>query len=622
MNDYKFGNFLRMLREKNGMTQADLSNKLGVTPAAVSKWENGSSKPRVEILFQLAHLLGVRAEELMSGQYIADETLDPEAVTQINEQYSHGRKLPEGMTMQNRKIAKKVLLIAGTCLLGLVALASVLRFSIKIPVPDVAGKSLLEASELLREHTFQTEVNTAYHDTAPRDMIIAQSEEAGKKLGIGSTITLTVSNGVEHFPVPDLKKMTAEEARTKLEVLKFTVKTTEAFSDKYEKGTVISQNQAAGNMLPKGSEIQLVISKGPDLVQVPDITGKTPDEIQAEIKKAGLKFKTDIQCSDSVAEGSVISMNVKSGDMVSRNATVVAYISAGVANTVGNAPSNSCMWGRVATQGNWVYYTNSVYNYYLYKMRQDGSEKQILVKEPVLGINVVGEWIYYTSIDRQNGGLYKIRLDGTQKTTLASELNYFVHVADGWIYTQDIFGDRKVYRRKTDGTGKTLVCGDSCNNVHIVGDWIYYTTTSNDTAYKIRTDGTEKGKLHSGFSAYHLVADNNAVVGVELKEYLKINADGSGFLSYNIGNTQMSFLNANDGWIYFLENDFSAGQSAYYKMRYDRTEKTKILDVNFKNSSNYFIHVADGWLYFPNEDDNCYLYRVKTDGTNLQKVYS
>jgi len=89
MNDYKFGNFLWMLREKNGMTQADLANKLGVTPAAVSKWENGSSKPRVDILFQLAHLLGVRAEELMSGQYIPEETLDPEAVKQINERYTY-----------------------------------------------------------------------------------------------------------------------------------------------------------------------------------------------------------------------------------------------------------------------------------------------------------------------------------------------------------------------------------------------------------------------------------------------------------------------------------------------------------------------------------------------------
>ncbi|MBQ4317464.1 MAG: helix-turn-helix domain-containing protein [Clostridia bacterium] len=78
-----------MLREKNGLTQADVASKLGVTPAAVSKWENGSSKPRVEVLFQLAQLLGVRAEELMCGQYIQAEVLDPEVVKQINERYNY-----------------------------------------------------------------------------------------------------------------------------------------------------------------------------------------------------------------------------------------------------------------------------------------------------------------------------------------------------------------------------------------------------------------------------------------------------------------------------------------------------------------------------------------------------
>lgn len=89
MNDYKFGNFLCMLREKNGMTQADLASKLSVTPAAVSKWENGSSKPRIDILFQLAQILGVRAEELMSGEYIVEETLNSEVVKEINERYTY-----------------------------------------------------------------------------------------------------------------------------------------------------------------------------------------------------------------------------------------------------------------------------------------------------------------------------------------------------------------------------------------------------------------------------------------------------------------------------------------------------------------------------------------------------
>lgn len=89
LNDYNFGNFVCELREKNGLTQADIASKLGVTPAAVSKWENGSSKPRVEVLFELAAILGVRPEELMAGKYLEDGSLDAQAVKQINERYEY-----------------------------------------------------------------------------------------------------------------------------------------------------------------------------------------------------------------------------------------------------------------------------------------------------------------------------------------------------------------------------------------------------------------------------------------------------------------------------------------------------------------------------------------------------
>lgn len=67
-NDYRFGNFVCQLREEKGMTQAELAEQLNVTPAAVSKWENGESKPRTEKLFELAKLLGVTAEELINGE--------------------------------------------------------------------------------------------------------------------------------------------------------------------------------------------------------------------------------------------------------------------------------------------------------------------------------------------------------------------------------------------------------------------------------------------------------------------------------------------------------------------------------------------------------------------------
>ena len=93
MNDYRFGNFICMLRESKGLTQLEIANMLGVTPAAVSKWENGSSKPRTEVLFQLAKILDVRPEELMAGQFLKEERINEEAVKRINERYEYLQKI-------------------------------------------------------------------------------------------------------------------------------------------------------------------------------------------------------------------------------------------------------------------------------------------------------------------------------------------------------------------------------------------------------------------------------------------------------------------------------------------------------------------------------------------------
>ena len=89
MNDYNFGNFVCTLREKKGLTQVEIADMLGVTAAAVSKWENGSSKPRVDVLFRLAEILGVRTEELIAGKHLPNEDLDSETVKVINERYEY-----------------------------------------------------------------------------------------------------------------------------------------------------------------------------------------------------------------------------------------------------------------------------------------------------------------------------------------------------------------------------------------------------------------------------------------------------------------------------------------------------------------------------------------------------
>lgn len=61
----EFGEKLRSLRIKAGLTQLDIAEKLDVSAAAIGAWENGRAKPRLTKLGQLAELLGTSAADLM-----------------------------------------------------------------------------------------------------------------------------------------------------------------------------------------------------------------------------------------------------------------------------------------------------------------------------------------------------------------------------------------------------------------------------------------------------------------------------------------------------------------------------------------------------------------------------
>lgn len=64
MGKYDFGNYICELREKKGLSQSQLGEKLGVTNKAVSRWENGGAYPSTELMLPLAETLGVTIEEL------------------------------------------------------------------------------------------------------------------------------------------------------------------------------------------------------------------------------------------------------------------------------------------------------------------------------------------------------------------------------------------------------------------------------------------------------------------------------------------------------------------------------------------------------------------------------
>lgn len=69
MRDYSFGNLISELRMNCELSQYQLGTLVGVSDKAVSKWENGASKPRINMIKKLSEVLDVSVEDLLTCKY-------------------------------------------------------------------------------------------------------------------------------------------------------------------------------------------------------------------------------------------------------------------------------------------------------------------------------------------------------------------------------------------------------------------------------------------------------------------------------------------------------------------------------------------------------------------------
>ena len=79
MDQIKVGKFIAACRKEQGMTQANLAEKLGISDRAISKWETGKSMPDTGIMLELCEHLKINVNELLSGEKIMAELYDKRA---------------------------------------------------------------------------------------------------------------------------------------------------------------------------------------------------------------------------------------------------------------------------------------------------------------------------------------------------------------------------------------------------------------------------------------------------------------------------------------------------------------------------------------------------------------
>ncbi len=201
--------------------------------------------------------------------------------------------------------------------------------------PDYAGQTMTAAQRAITELSLLYEVNYTFSDTVPIDTVISSSPLAPEEVVPGDTITLTVSRGKEYVAdgtVPNITGVGINEAIVRLTSSGLLVGSySYEENDNVAKDAVISQQFKAGDKLPVGTTVDVVVSTGPSEVEVPDLKygHYTKEKAERVLNQAGLKLgKVTTEYSDRKV-GRVIGQNPVAGTTVDAGSTVDIVISGG-----------------------------------------------------------------------------------------------------------------------------------------------------------------------------------------------------------------------------------------------------------------------------------------------------
>jgi serine/threonine-protein kinase len=158
--------------------------------------------------------------------------------------------------------------------------------------------------------------------------VLEQDPIAGQKVDEGSSVTLSVSSGPAIVAVPDVSGLTEKAATEKLQDEGLVVRPDFGFSDRVPEDRAIGTEPAAGTNVPTGQAVTLVISRGSDKVEVPNVVGLDDQQALSALSDAELGGNI-VQRDDDAPAGQVVGQSPGPGKLVKRGSPVTIFVSSG-----------------------------------------------------------------------------------------------------------------------------------------------------------------------------------------------------------------------------------------------------------------------------------------------------
>ena len=200
-----------------------------------------------------------------------------------------------------------------------------------IEVPDLTGSDQAEALNELQNLGFKVGIENSADPNVPSGSVIKTQPAANTIINPDSLVTIIVSVGPEAFPIPYIIDLETARGIYIIEQSGFKIgQKIEVNDDTVPRGFIISQNPVAGTKMSPGSTVDLVISNGPSLIEITDLSRKSLVDAIQILETLGLQYEFIEEYSEDVSVGLVSHTTPEAGEIVTPDEIVTIVVSLGI----------------------------------------------------------------------------------------------------------------------------------------------------------------------------------------------------------------------------------------------------------------------------------------------------
>ena len=206
-----------------------------------------------------------------------------------------------------------------------------------VEIPDLTGSEQAQALNDLQSLGFIVGIENAADSSVPEGFVITTQPPANTITNPDTLVTIIVSVGPEAFPVPYVVNLEIARGVYVIKESGFQVgQQIEINDDNIPRGFIISQNPVAGTKMSPDSTVDLVISSGPSLIEISDLSRKSLVDAIQILDTLGFEYEFIEEYSEDVSVGLVSHTIPRAGELVTIDQVIQVIVSIGLKVEVPN----------------------------------------------------------------------------------------------------------------------------------------------------------------------------------------------------------------------------------------------------------------------------------------------